>query len=177
MSQARSVGRLGFAIALIACIGTAHAQTVAGAVSGLILDPSGAPVPGATVTLTRQETGAQKSATSDARGEFTITAVAPGEYRLEAEHQGFLHYVRTLVMEVDQQQDLRVDLALDAAGKVTVEVPGIAPLVRTESANRTLRSPAITIRPLSKARSWSAFRQSPLHGFMRCAGSSAQGTI
>ena len=71
--------RLGSAIALIVFIGTAHAQTVVGAVSGVIRDPSGAHVPGTAITLTRQETGAQRSATTDARGEFTITAVAPGE--------------------------------------------------------------------------------------------------
>ena len=132
-TQARPLGRLGFAIALIVLIGTAHAQTVVGAVSGVIRDPSGARVPGTAVTLTRQETGAKRIATSDARGEFTIAAVAPGEYRLQAEHQGFLRYVRTLIVEVDQQQDLRVDLALEAAGKLTVEVAGIAPLMRLES--------------------------------------------
>jgi hypothetical protein len=133
LPQASPIGLFGLAIALVVFIGTAHAQTVAGAVRGVIRDPSGAQVPGATLTLTRQETGAQRTAASDARGEFTITALAPGEYRLEAEHQGFLRYVRTLVVEVGQQQDLRVDLALEAAGKVTVDVAGIAPLVRTES--------------------------------------------
>ena len=125
--------RFGLAIALLVLVETAHAQSVVGAVSGVIRDPSGARVPGAAVTLTRQETGVQRTATSDARGEFTIAAVAPGEYRLQAEHQGFLRYVRTLIVEVDQRQDLRVDLALEAAGKVTVEVAGIAPLVRPES--------------------------------------------
>ena len=132
----RSAGpaaRLGLAIALIFWIGTAHAQTVAGLVRGVIADPSGAPVSGTAVTLTRQETGAQRSAVSDARGEFTIAAVPPGEYRLEAQHQGFLKYVRTLIMEVGQGHDLHVELSLDAAGKVTVDVSGIAPLVRPET--------------------------------------------
>jgi hypothetical protein len=99
----------------------------------VIADPSGARVPETTIALTRQETGMQRSAISDARGEFTITAVPPGEYRLEAEHQGFVRYAQTLIVEVDQAQDLRLELGLDAAGKVTVEVAGIAPLVRPES--------------------------------------------
>jgi hypothetical protein len=121
------------AIAVIAWTGTADAQTVAGVVRGAIADPGGGHVPGTSVSLIRQETGAQRSAVSDARGEFTITAVPPGEYRLEAEHPGFAKYIRTLIVEVDQDQDIRVELGLDAAGKVTVEVPGIAPLVRPES--------------------------------------------
>ena len=133
IAHTRRMGHLRLAVAAIFLMGTADAQTVAGVVRGLILDPSGAHVSGTTVTLTRQETGVQRSAVSDARGEFTITAVPPGEYRLEAERAGFLKYARTLIVEMDQDQDLRVELGLDAAGKVTVAVAGIAPLVRPES--------------------------------------------
>ena len=122
-----------FTVALLVFIAAAHAQTVAGVLRGVIADPSGGHVPAATVTLTSQETGARRSAASDARGEFTITAVPPGEYRVEAEHQGFLRYVQTLTMEVNQNQDVRVEMGLAMAGKVTVEVAGAAPLVRTES--------------------------------------------
>jgi len=122
-----------FIFAVLVFIAAAHAQTVAGAIRGVIADPSGGQVPGAAVTLTSRETGARRSAASDARGEFTITAVAPGEYRLEAEHQGFLKYARTLTMEVNQDQDVRLEMGLATAGKVTIEVAGIAPLVRAES--------------------------------------------
>jgi hypothetical protein len=133
MAHCGLVGHLRLAIAVIVWIEAAHAQTAAGVVRGVVADPSGAYVPGATITLTRQETSVQRVVTSDARGEFTITAVAPGEYRLEAEHRSFVRYARTLVVEVDQQQDLRVELGLDVAGKVTVDVGGVAPLVRPES--------------------------------------------
>src|ERR1039458_3167835 len=125
--------RFKFTIALLVFIAAAHAQTVASAVRGVIADPSGGHVPAATVTLTSQETGARRSSASDARGEFTITAVPPGEYRLEVEHQGFLKYVQTLTMEVNQDRDIRVEMGLAMAGKVTIEVAGVAPLVRTES--------------------------------------------
>jgi len=127
------MSRLKFTIAVLVFIAAAHAQTVAGVVRGVIADPSGGQVPGATVTLTSQETGARRSATSDARGEFTIAAVPPGEYRLEAEHQGFLKYAQTLMMEVDQDRDVRVEMGLATASTQTIEVAGIAPLVRTES--------------------------------------------
>jgi len=133
IADGRLMGHLRLAIAVLVLTGAAHAQTVAGVVRGVIADPSGAHVSGATVTLTSQETGSQRRAVSDARGEFTIAAVPPGEYRLEAEHQGFSKYARALIMEVDQGQDLRVELGLEAAGKVTVDVAGIALLVRPES--------------------------------------------
>ena len=131
------MGRLRFPSAVLVFIAAAHAQTVAGVVRGVIADPSGGYVPGTTVTLTRQETGARRSAISDARGEFTITAVPPGEYSLEVERQGFLKYARGLAVEVNQDQEIRVEMGLAAAGAVTIEVAGIAPPVRTES-------PAIT---------------------------------
>jgi hypothetical protein len=122
-----------FTIAILVCIAAAHAQTVAGAVRGLIADPSGGHVPAAAVALISQETGERRSAVSDTRGEFTITALPPGEYRLEVERQGFLKYVRTLAIQVNQDQDIHVEMALAMAGKVTIEVPGTAPLLRTES--------------------------------------------
>jgi hypothetical protein len=108
-----------------------HAQTVTGIVSGVIRDAAGGYISQTTVTLTSRDTGAHRSAVSDARGEFAITTVAPGEYRLEAEHQAFLKYSQTLVMEVNQE--IRVEIGLALAGKDTVEVTAIAPLVRTES--------------------------------------------
>jgi len=127
------MGRLRFTTAVLVFLAGAHAQTVAGVVRGVIRDPSGGHVPGASVSLTSQETRARRSTTSDARGDFTIPAVPPGEYRLEAEHQGFLKYTQALTMEVDQDQDVRVEMRLARAGTETIEVAGIAPLVRTES--------------------------------------------
>jgi hypothetical protein len=126
--------RVRFAFAVLVFIAAAHGQSVAGSVRGVIADPSGGHVPAATVSLTSQETGARRSAASDARGEFTITAVPPGEYRLEAEHQGFVKYSQTLTMEVNQDQEIRLEMGLAMTGKVTIEVDGTAPLVRTESA-------------------------------------------
>ena len=97
-----------FAFAVLVFIAAAHAQTVAGVVRGVIADPSGGHVPGATITLTSRETGARRSTASDARGEFTITAVPPGEYRLEAESPGFKKHARTLTMEVDREVRLEI---------------------------------------------------------------------
>src|ERR1039458_8667407 len=108
--------RFKFSFAVLVFITAAHAQSVAGTVRGVIADPSGGHVPAATVTLTSQETGARRSAARDARGEVTISAVPPGEYRLEAEHQGFIKYSQTLTMEVNQDQDVHVEMGLAMAG-------------------------------------------------------------
>jgi hypothetical protein len=122
-----------FTVAVLIWFAAAHGQTVAGVVRGVVADPGGGHVPAAAVALTSQETGGRRNAVSDARGEFTIAAVPPGEYRLEVERQGFLKYSRTLTMEVNQDQDVRVEMGVAMAGKVSIEVAGTAPLVRAES--------------------------------------------
>jgi hypothetical protein len=66
-----------------------RAQDVA-AITGVIADPSGAVVPGATVTLLDPQTGVVYKAVSNAAGSYTINDVKPGPgYTLTATHQGF----------------------------------------------------------------------------------------
>jgi len=61
LAHASLTGHVGLAIAVTILIGTAHAQTVAGTVRGVIADPAAARVwPGTTIALTRQETGMAK---------------------------------------------------------------------------------------------------------------------
>ena len=59
--------------------GQARSQTPStGALTGLVLDPSGAALRGAVVVLTSQETGATDSATSNGEGEFSFLLLLPG---------------------------------------------------------------------------------------------------
>jgi hypothetical protein len=101
------VSRVRLAIAAAVFIAAAHAQTVAGVVRGSIADQHGRHVPEVKVTLTNRETGVERGAASDSRGEFTIASVPPGEYRLEARRQGFLKYGQSLTMEVGEDPGLR----------------------------------------------------------------------
>ena len=131
IARAGIASYLTLATAVLAFIAAAHAQSVAGVVGGVITDQRGDRVPGAAVTLTNRETGVERGAASDSRGEFTIASVPPGEYRLEAQRQGFLKYGQTLTMEVGEE--IRVEIGLAMAPADTVEVTGIAPLVRAQS--------------------------------------------
>lgn len=58
-----------------------------GDVVGVVVDPLGAAIPGATVTLSG--IGRPQSAVSDGNGGFAFSGLMPGEYRLEATHEGF----------------------------------------------------------------------------------------
>src|SRR6516225_2275561 len=65
------------------------AQLVKGSISGSVVDPSGAAVPGARITLTNKETGGVSSNVSDAAGLFHIALLPIGSYSLEITKEGF----------------------------------------------------------------------------------------
>jgi iron complex outermembrane receptor protein len=78
------------AIALIG-VGVVKAQTASGgaAISGYIKDPEGANVPGATVKLYGRERSFSLVTVTDSNGAYSFKNLAPGEYLVEAEANGF----------------------------------------------------------------------------------------
>src|SRR5918911_3071958 len=79
-------------LVLLACTFVVNAQQSSSAtVAGRVTDPRGAGLPGASVTLyARDHTSeARLSTTADASGSYRFERVAPGEYVLEAEAEGF----------------------------------------------------------------------------------------
>lgn len=87
---------------------------------GTVTDPTGAVVPGATVTLTEQNTGAVRQQVTDADGEFVFTFLPAGTYRLRIETSGFKAYVMTDIRLAAGQQ-VRQRFALEL-GEVTESV-------------------------------------------------------
>ena len=70
------------------------AQQGRGTISGTVTDPSGAAVPGASITITSVGTNAVFSTQSNEEGFFTAPGLAVGEYVVNAERQGFKKAVR-----------------------------------------------------------------------------------
>ena len=71
------------------------AQTLYGTVAGIVTDAQGAIIPGATVTITNENTGLAMSTVTDETGAYTIRNVAGGTYTLKASLQGFKEFVQT----------------------------------------------------------------------------------
>src|SRR4051812_2911659 len=68
----------------------ALAQTTTGSIVGTVADPSGAAVPGATVTITNELTGIAAIPTvTDSSGNYVATALPPGRYSVTVERTGF----------------------------------------------------------------------------------------
>ncbi len=88
-----------------------HAQTAGGSLRGHVLDPAGAAVPGASITLTRG--GNVLSTQSGPDGSYSFKAVAPGSYTLTVDAAGFAPLSRPkVVISAGQARQLDLPLAI-----------------------------------------------------------------
>jgi hypothetical protein len=98
-----------------------------GTVEGRVTDPSGAVIPGASVSLQSLPKGTEVTIRTDAAGHYRFTALAPGEYKVTAKAPGF----RTTISEfkltdVRKTEPLDIHLAI-ATQEQQVVVQGSAP--------------------------------------------------
>lgn len=120
---------------LTACLGpvTLNAQTsTQGGVTGTVVDPSGAVIPGAAITIQNKATNATARATTDASGFFNVPLLDPGSYRVSIAAPGFAHYTAdNVLVVVGQATSLQPRLAL-ASSSSEVVVTEQAPAVNTK---------------------------------------------
>src|SRR5580700_5838900 len=72
----------------------AWSQTQLATLSGTITDPSGAVVPGVSVTIVGQDTRLKRSVLTDTTGEYRFTGLPTGDYSVRVEKAGFNTQVR-----------------------------------------------------------------------------------
>jgi hypothetical protein len=113
----------------------ASAQVAAGELTGVVRDPGGAAVPGATVTVTNVETNRQRVLVSSGDGVYTAPSLAPGEYRVDVELSGF-RPVRREGVRLSTGEKARIDFDL-VVGEIReqVTVRADAPILRVETAS------------------------------------------
>ena len=99
---------------------SAYGQVTTATIYGNVLDPSGAAVAQAAVLATNELTSVSFNATSDERGEFTLTFLPVGRYTLSIKAPGFKEQKQT-GLELSSGQRLRSDYTL-AVGEVTENV-------------------------------------------------------
>jgi hypothetical protein len=86
----------------------AWAQQGTASVQGVVVDESGAVLPGVTVTARHQEQGTTRTSVTDERGVYRIPVLVPGPYEMTAELSGF-------------QPSKRTDLRLTAGSEMAVD--------------------------------------------------------
>src|SRR5260370_23373828 len=129
----------------------AFGQAVTGRLLGTILDPSGAAVPVAQLTVTSQETGIVTKLQSDNGGNYIAPSLPPGTYTVRVEAQGFRGAVAS-GNTVNVAQTTRVDVILQVGQLAeSVDVKAVAPLVQSTSSDlgETVQQKQVQTLPLN----------------------------
>jgi hypothetical protein len=126
-----------------------YGQATYGSIIGTVTDAAGAVVPNAKVTATSQERGTTATATTNESGNYILTQLRSGAYRVEAEASGFQRAVHEDV-NVGVDRATRVDVGL-VVGAMTQEVTvtGAAAALVTDRAevSTSLQSRQVTELP------------------------------
>lgn len=110
------------------------AQVLYGTLTGVVTDPSGAAIPGASVRVRETNTGVERAATANGEGLYLITDLNPGVYQVLASAPGFAPF-RQEAVSLTPNTTQRVSLQLHvgpATQEVTVSA-STAPVLQTES--------------------------------------------
>jgi outer membrane receptor protein involved in Fe transport len=121
------------AVLLVLCSSPSFAQGTTGSLRGQILDPSGAGVPGAKVTVTNQNTGVSVTLQTTSAGTYEVPHLIPGPYNIGVEAKGFKSLLKKDVNVVSNQDNVG-DATLEIGGATeTIEVTGGPQDVQTTS--------------------------------------------
>jgi hypothetical protein len=159
----RIVRGLAIAISTLLLAIPAVAQVTTATLYGLVRDPSGSMLPGATVTITQEQTGGVRTTTTNDSGEFVVSALPVGTYEVKIELSGFKALVhRGLQLTAGQTARDSFELELGAISE-NVTVQGIAALVKTASSEQmeTLGKMQVSELPLSRRNITGLLRLAP----------------
>src|SRR5512133_428011 len=126
-----------FVVGLLALASTpafAQGGGTSSSLSGLVVDTSGAVIPGADVVAKNNATGAESTSVTDSGGRFTIPALPPGTYTVKVSLMGFKTWASPDVQLISATPaSVRAVLEVGALAE-TVVVEGATEIVQTQSA-------------------------------------------
>src|SRR5467141_3999065 len=108
-------GAISFA-GLFVLVPSASAQKTSGTITGTVTDPSGAAVPGATVDVVNERTGAARQAVTNEEGSYSFPELDEGSYRLTVNKGGFKKLaLKNVELHVADVTNLNLKLEVGAA--------------------------------------------------------------
>jgi outer membrane receptor protein involved in Fe transport len=115
----------------------AGAQAVAVAeVTGVISDPTGAPIAGAAVRMTETSKQVVRNANTDDQGRYTLPNLPVGPYQLDVTAKGFKSYVQSgIILQVGKNVQINVAMQL---GSITESVQVTADTTMVETRENTV---------------------------------------
>jgi len=124
--------RFAWLSAVLFLIPSAFCQSTGG-IQGIVTDPAGAPIPGASVTARSEGTGEERTTTTESSGDYLIPSLPVGNYRLDIKAPG-MALLSVTGLAVTVGGTIRQDAAMKIASAAeTVEVAATAPLVESSS--------------------------------------------
>ena len=103
---------------------TSSAQQPLGNIAGVVIDPTGATVNGATISITSLTTGAIRTTTTNDQGFFLAPTLQAGAYKVVVTSQGFANFTAERVT-VEVGQTARLEITLKVGGTTeTIQVSG-----------------------------------------------------
>jgi carboxypeptidase family protein/TonB-dependent receptor-like protein len=122
--------------ALVSICAAASAQeSASGGITGQVLDPTHAALPGATVTVINAGTNAQRVVTTDAEGRFTVPNLPAATYIVRVELSGFTSVeVRDFTIRNGELAKPTLTMALANVSE-NVTVQGLSPLLQVANAS------------------------------------------
>src|SRR6266436_4312919 len=133
-------------IVLFAC-STFAQSTTDGAIGGTVMDPSGAAVPNAKVTVKNIGTNAEETVMTDDTGYFRVGKLQPATYTVTVDAQGFAPFkAEKVIVQVGSVTDISARLNVASAGAtvvVSAEVPQSTPTLLNLLPPSTRRPSAI----------------------------------
>ena len=135
----------------------AQSQSAGGSIEGTVTDPSGAVLPGTTVTVKNEATGVVRTTTTDGSGVFRAPLLPVGHYEVTAVLAGFATTKRAN-QSLTIGQTLVADMSLKvASAQEEVTVTAEAPVIE---ANRTQQASTVGERAVASLSPTPAFFRS-----------------
>src|SRR5260221_452133 len=115
----------------------AFPQSITGAISGVVIDPSDAVMTGVSIRLTNSATGAERSAVTNETGRFFFGSLQPGAYKLAIEAAGFKRLEQSQI-NVPANETVSLPEVKLEVGQTTesVEVRAHSAIVQTATGER-----------------------------------------
>jgi hypothetical protein len=126
---------------------SAQSVGTAGTIQGVVVDPTGAVIPGATVTIENPVTGYKRTANTDESGAFRFDNIPPNNYQLNVSASGFNLAQQSVGVRTSVPIDLKIPLTVGTSATITVS--GIADVVENvPSAHTDVAENILTKLPL-----------------------------
>lgn len=126
----------------------AYTQGTTGQITGVVTDPNGAVIPGASVKITNTETNLSRETTTSGEGVYSFQLLPPGNYRVSATASNFTETGVQAVVNITQTTSVNISLSIGEIDPNMVTVQAEAPVLQTETSQNGRVVTGETIRQL-----------------------------